>query len=343
MASEDRTPPNPVESAAAIIEALKREPEKFNYFFALRCIECANPDKSRLGDSLRPSTDPVRLTQEPSLTFAPSTLSSFEQTGKDRSPRLANLFFGLFGPNGPLPIHLTEYARDRLRNSKDPTFSRFLDIFHHRMLSHFYRAWANKEPTVNFDRMESDRFAKYAGALFGLGMPSLRGRDELPDRAKLYFAGRFSNQARNAQGLEDILSAYFRIPVAIKEFIGQWVTLPKMSQWRLGETAETGSLGQTTLLGEKVWGCQHKFRLRIGPLDFRNFQQLLPGSASLRRVTATVKNYVGYELAWDVNLLLKKEEVPQLQLGGSGQLGWTTWLHSRSLSRDRDETILNVQ
>ncbi|MEL6236605.1 MAG: type VI secretion system baseplate subunit TssG, partial [Pseudomonadota bacterium] len=30
--------------------------------------------------------------------------------------RLRNLFFGLFGPMGPLPIHLTEYARDRARN-----------------------------------------------------------------------------------------------------------------------------------------------------------------------------------------------------------------------------------
>lgn len=343
MASENRTPPDAIDGAAAIIDALKREPEKFNYFFALRCIECSNPDKPRIGDSLRPSTDPVRLTQEPSLAFATSTISSFKQTGNERPPRLANLFFGLFGPNGPLPIHLTEYARDRLRHSKDPAFSRFLDIFHHRMLSLFYRAWANKEPTVNFDRMESDRFAKYVGALFGLGMPSLRGRDELPDRAKLYFAGRFSNQTRNAQGLEDILSGYFKIPIAIKEFIGEWMMLPKKSRWRLGETAETGALGLTTIIGEKVWGCQHRFRVRIGPLEFSSFQQLLPGSKSLQRIAATVKSYVGYELAWDVNLVLKSEEVPQLRLGGNSQLGWTAWLHSKPMSTDRDDTILNAR
>ena len=342
MAGKNRKTPNAVDNAIKIIEALKAEPEKFNYFFALRCIECATPDSPRLGDSLRPLTDPVRLTQTPSLAFATSTITSYKQTKKERAPILANLFLGLFGPNGPLPVHLTEYARDRLRHSKDPTFTSFIDIFHHRMLSLFYRAWANKEPTVNFDRMESDKFAKYVGVLFGSGTPSLRNRDELPDRAKLYFAGRLSNQTRNAQGLEDILSAYFKMPVVIKEFIGEWVALPKRSRWRLGETADTGSLGKTTILGKKVWGCQHKFRIRFGPMDLDDFYEMLPGSQSLKRVVAIVKNYIGYELAWDVNLVLKKKEVAELKLGGNNRLGWTTRLYSRSLSGNLDDTILNA-
>src|SRR6478609_2460492 len=73
-------------------------------------------------------------------------------------PRLYVTFGGMFGPQGPLPLHLTEYARDRIINSADPTFARFLDIFHHRMLSLVYRAWADAQPTVQFDRPESDRF-----------------------------------------------------------------------------------------------------------------------------------------------------------------------------------------
>ena len=69
--------------------------------------------------------------------------------------------FGLFGPNGPLPIHLTEYARERLQHGGDATLCRFLDVFHHRFLALFYKAWAQAQPHVNRDRPAQDRFVVY--------------------------------------------------------------------------------------------------------------------------------------------------------------------------------------
>ncbi len=322
------------------LDLLKQSPEKFSFFLALRCIECAAADSPRLGQSLRPASDPVRLDQTPSLAFANSTLDFFEQ-GKDGAPaRLSSFFHGLFGPHGALPAHLTEHAKDRLKHAKDPTFARFVDMFHHRMLSLFYRAWANKEPTVNFDREASDQFKKYIGALFGQGMPSLHQRDELPDRAKLYFSGLLSKQVHNADGLAAMLSGYFNMPVTVNEFIGEWMPMPKESQWRLGESEETGALGQTTLVGEKAWGCQHKFRLRFGPLNFAAFKRLLPGGEDLKCVIAVVKNYIGLQFDWDSNLVLKKKEVPEFVLGGENQLGWSTWLHSGYLSVDRGDTVI---
>ncbi len=116
-------------------------------------------------------------------------------------PRLYGLFLGLFGPNAPLPLHLTEYAIDRRRNAKDGTLGAFADIFHHRMLSLFYRAWADSQPTVQFDRPDEDRFRLYIGALVGMATPHLDARDALPDQYKRFFAGRLVPQARNAEGL----------------------------------------------------------------------------------------------------------------------------------------------
>ena len=173
----------------------------------------------------------MRLAQEPSVVFAPATLAALEpeQDGPAQDHRAARLlvhFFGLFGPDGALPLHLTEYARDRRRNHRDPTFQRFADIFHHRALSLFYRAWANARPTVSLDRPEQDRFALYVGALIGLGMDSLRDRDAMPDLAKLHFAGHLAGQTRHAEGLGSILSSFFRTPVRIEGFIGAWLGLP---------------------------------------------------------------------------------------------------------------------
>lgn len=147
---------------------LENAPYKFDFFQALRHIECLNPDKEKIGLSVKPSDDPVRLGQEPSMAFAPSTLSGFTLSKKGLPPRLEVLFFGLFGPNGPMPLHLTEYVRDRIRNFDDESLSEFTNIFHHRLLSLFYRAWSDAQPTTHFDRPKQDDFSKRVGSLIGI-------------------------------------------------------------------------------------------------------------------------------------------------------------------------------
>lgn len=338
MADTERTPAH----AVALFEALQRKPYAFHFFQALRRLECLYRDQPRLGKSTRLADDPVRLAQEPSMAFAPATLATFDPGPEEQPPHLSAYFFGLFGPNGPLPLHLTEYARDRTRNYGDRTFASFADLFHHRMLALFYRAWANTQPTVSYDRPETDRFNVYVGAPFGLGMPALWNRDAVPDLAKFHYAGRLVCQARNPEGLAAILADFFQLPVAVENFIGHWLPLDEQSRCRLGETVETGSLGITAVIGERVWDCQYKFRIVIGPMTLAEFQRFLPGSASLRRLVAWVRNYVGDELLWDVNLILKKEEVPPLVLGQSAQLGWTTWLTSQPLAHDADDLYLDA-
>ncbi|MFO7641673.1 MAG: type VI secretion system baseplate subunit TssG [Candidatus Competibacteraceae bacterium] len=338
MANPDRTSADPV----ALFEALRRKPYAFHFFQALRRLECLCPDRPRLGKSVRLADDPVRLTQEPSLAFAPATLAAFDPGAEGRPPRLSEYFLGLFGPQGPLPLHLTEYARDRSRNHGDHTFAGFADIFHHRILCLFYRAWADAQPTVSFDRPETDRFNVYIGAPFGLGMPSLWNRDAAPDLAKLHYAGRLVGQTRNPEGLQAILADFFNLPVTIENFVGHWLPLSETSRCRLGTSPTTGLLGVTAVIGERVWDCQYKFRIVIGPMPLKEFQRFLPGSDSLRRLVAWVRNYVGDELLWDVNLILKREEVPPLKLGEETQLGWTTWLTSQPLDRDADDLKLDA-
>jgi len=336
MAAEDR----PKTPALALEQALEAEPYRFDFYQAMRRLECAHPGSPRLGLARRPDQEPVRLSQEPSLAFAPSTLASYRPGHDDMPGRLVVHFFGLFGPNGPLPLHLTEYARERLRNASDPTLARFLDIFHHRMLLYFYRAWASAQPAVNFDRPEEDCFALYVGALFGLGMPSLRDRDNLPDLAKLHHAGQIACQTRHADGLHSFLADFFRLPVRLEEFIGEWLELTADELCRLGASAEASTLGRSVTLGSRTWECQHKFRIVLGPLTFATYEAFLPGHDNLRRISALVRTYLGHELAWDVCLILRRDQVPALRLDGRGQLGWTTWLVSSPPVHHPDDLIL---
>jgi type VI secretion system protein ImpH len=319
-----------------LIAGLTQEPYTFGFYEALRQLECLYRNHPRLGKTVRPGDDAIRLGQTPSLQFAPSTLAAFT-SGPDAAAKLKVFFFGVFGPNGPLPLHLTEYARDRLRDSKDSTLADFTDMFHHRLLCLFYRAWADKEPTVHLDRPEQDRFAIYVGSLLGIGDPSLRHRDSIPDHTKLHFAAHLGCHRQHSEGLEAILNDFFKVPIKIREFIGEWLAIPTNSYCYLNTDHTTGQLGISAVIGTRSWQCQHKFRITVGPLSLAEYEDFLPAGNRLKNMLSLVNNYVGFEFNWDINVILKKNEVPSTQLGKYGQLGWTSWLQAGIRTTDAND------
>ncbi|MEM6468449.1 MAG: type VI secretion system baseplate subunit TssG [Planctomycetota bacterium] len=323
------------------LQRLKSEPFRFDFYHALRMLECVYSDRPRIGKSLRLSEEAIRLTQIPSLKFAPTTVAEFSAM-EDGIQQLGIYFFGLCGPNGALPLHLTEYVRDRIRHHDDTTLSAFLDVFHHRMIALFYRAWADCQPTVHRDRPESDRFSMYIGSLFGMGMESTRNRDNVPDLAKFFYAPQLSSQVRHPEGLGTMLSDFFGLPVQIEEFVGDWIELPRHCQFRLGESPGNSTLGVASTLGSHVWTCQQKFRITVGPIGWQDFVRLLPGTESEQRLHTLVRNYIGDELLWDVNLVLKQSEAPSMQLGDQ-RLGETVWIDRDGLSSDANDLVIEHQ
>ncbi len=335
MAADDgQTPHN-------IIEELEQRPFAFDLFRAIRLLESQHPESPRVGYSHSPSQDPVRFAQNPSLAFAPSTIEALRREGPGAIPRLFVHHLGLFGPNGALPQHLTEFARDRQRNSGDNTFVAFLNVFHHRLISLFYRAWADNQMVLDLDRPKDQSYAIYIGSLFGLGMESLQKRDSVQDHAKLFFAGRLSSPPRNAEGLESILKAYFEINTELETFVGRWMDLPEDSICQLGDSPRTGSLGSTTILGSHFYECQLNFRIKMGPMSLKDYERMLPCGSAFPRLRYWVLNYSGEHFFWDVELVLKADEVPQTCLGKAGRLGWTTWLKSRPFTHDANDLVLN--
>lgn len=338
MVSTNRHAPDPV----GLIEALRERPECFEFFEAVRRLECAFAANPRVGRSTKAKDDPVRFRQTPSLAFAPRSIERFEPSSGGEPASLHGLFFGLFGPNGPLPLHLTQYAMDRQINAQDNTFAAFADIFHHRLMGLFYRAWADAQPTIEADRPEEDRFALYVGALIGLAGEHLAERDAIPDQLKRFFAGRLVAQSRSAEGLCDLLAEYFRVPFAVEPFKFGWMRLPPSTHLRLGISQETASLGRSTIIGEFVPGAQGRFRLRVGPLDRDEFINFLPGNECLTQLAAAVRFYTGGELYWDVQLIVRGDEIPHAQLGRTGKLGLSTWLPASSHRDEVDDLVIIV-
>lgn len=335
MASEDRQS----DAALELYHQLQSRPYRFGLLLTLRRLDCLQRDWPATGMAVRARDEPLRLGQYPGLDFAPANVHSCQRSADGRRWMLLSRFLGVFGPNGPLPLHLTEYARDRIRRHQDDTMVRFMDVFHHRLISLFYRCWVSGQPAVQLDRPETDRFSAYIGSLMGLGTDAFRNRDALPDHARFQFVGLFHGQARNAEGLQSMLTHFFQMPCRIEQFSGHWMRLPEDSGTRLGVQSDCATLGQSAICGDRVWDTQSKFRLIFGPIDLAQFQRLLPSRGGMKRLIALVRSYVGDELLWDVQLILKRQSVPQTQLGRQGQLGWTSFLASREPDTDSDAAV----
>ena len=372
MAAAGRGSAPPVRSVA---QRLLAEPYEFDFFQAVRILERMAPTRRAVGRRGQPSDEVVRFRAHQSVAFPPSAVTELLPPDEDfASPRMAVTFLGLTGPSGALPLHYTQMILDLHRDVRGPerrALRDWFDLFNHRLISLFYRAWEKYrfhipyERGDAFDRKSPDAFTQSLFSLIGFGPPEIRGRlrvavpgldDEgLPqetilgsvdDLSLLYYAGFFANRVRNATSLSILLNDYLGLPVEVKQFQGQWLQLEPASQTCLGST---GSLGVDSVAGSRVWDVQGRFRLRLGPISYRQFQEFLPdrGPTSARKtlflLSHMTRSFVGPDLDFDVQLILNRFEVPACQLtappGLGARLGWNTWLTSRPPDRDPDDAV----
>ncbi len=333
----------------SVIAEIAAHPSSYDLFQAMRRIESANTHLPRLGDARRPIDEPIRFSHATDMTFAPAAITAIERNG-DRPPRMIQRVFGFLGPNGALPVHLSEHARDRQLHHGDETFVRFLDLLLHRFGLFFYRAWARAQPTVSLDRAADSPFIRHVGALIGLGEASARHRDALGDFPKFFYLGRLARQVRDADGLEAWLTLHFGVPARVAQFQGHWMRLDDDERSRLTRLGQHG-VSRGAVLGRSVWDVQHKFRIEIGPLRWDRFVSLLPGNVAIAQLRALVRQYVGFEFVWDLRLTLVRSDVPCWPLSGGrdrqlGRLGRTAWLKARPgfrAGQDADDLVMNVE
>jgi type VI secretion system protein ImpH len=337
MARAHRLAADPVSGAA--LETFERDAHSYTLFAALRHLEQLHPAQPRLGEARKAAEDIARIAQLPHMYFAPAEIAGCTRSERG-VPVLEQLVFGVFGPNGALPLHLTEYADARARQHDDPTVKDFVNLFQHRLACLFYRAWANADPCASRDRPDADDFRLYLGALVGIGPQSARERDALVDEAKLSRVGLFGPQTRSAEALEQAVGEYFEVPAQVIPFIGEWLPIAPDSRCRLGVAREHATLGQGATLGARTWQRQFRFEIALGPLPLARFTEFLPGARALAQLRALVAFYTNEEWSWQLRLLLEPQQLPSVQLGQSGWLGWTSWLGRPAAGAARMDTII---
>lgn len=339
-------------------EQLVREPYRFQFFQAVRLLERSAlveaqgdvPGAQPVGEDNPPPREVVRFHTLPSLAFPPGEIAALGPPPPDTSQpyQMTVPFLGLTGPAGVLPQHYTQLLIERVRR-KDYSLRDFLDTFHHRLISLFYRAWRKYRFVVGYERAaetrrpDDDLFTHCLFSLVGLGTAKLRGRQSVDDEALLYYAGHFIHAPRNALALEAILGDYLDVPARVIQFVGQWLYLERYDQSRLPSpgSREDGnnSLGVNVVVGQRVWGMENRVRVRLGPLSYAQFQRFSPRGDLLQPAAQLIRTYAGVEFDFDIQPVLRAAEVPRCQLGGDAYLGWNTWTWSAPFPRDADDAI----
>ena len=309
-----------------------------------------------IGRDSPPNLEVVRLRALPSRSFPASDICELEmiEPVEDELHPLFDLtvsFIGLYGPNGVLPVHYTQTVINETRAERKSPTRDFLDVFNHRVISLFYRAWEKYRFEIGFERAQhrdddsTDLFTNCLFSTVGLGPKPLRKRLDVPDELFVYYSGAFSAYPKNAISLERILVDIFGLEIKVVQFSGQWLQIDPDQQSRMPTRNDpdgvNAQLGRTLVAGSRVWSVDSKFRIRIGPVRYQQFRQLMPGQKKLVQLAQIIRKYVGPTLDFDVQVVLAKEDVPTMKFDRSSppQLGQNTWLFSQPLPDDKDEAV----
>jgi type VI secretion system protein ImpH len=353
-----------------LIDDLVRQGHRYDFFQAVRLLHAlalqaddadSGESQSRgVGTDHGPETEIVRFRALPAHSFPAGSIAEIRAVDSDDAAtqrfEMDVAFLGLTGPAGVLPNHYTSLMIERVR-AKDYSLRDYLDQFNHRFVSLFYRAWqkyrfpfAYEETKRASGGQDEDRFTSVLYALAGLGTDGLRGRQVYDDEAILYYIGHFSHLPRCAVSLEIMLCDYFELPVEVQQFYGQWLYLTEDYQTSLPTRANPMGLncrlGRDVVVGERVWGVENKFRLRVGPLSYADFCRLLPTGDVLSAMCQLTRFYAGPHYDFDVQPVLLADEVPWCQLDGAAtgpRLGWNTWLRNEPFVQDVDDAVFALE
>jgi type VI secretion system protein ImpH len=350
MATTSRleSPPLTARTASAQPELerlLEETPTAVGFFQAMRLLEILHPDREPVGGFGDPAREVVRIGVNPATSFPPSEIAGLELEPGDQ-PRMTVNFMGLNGPQGVMPLVYSSLVAERAR-ARDRGPAAFVDLFNHRMISLFYRAWGKMRITVASQRDGYDRFTSHLRDLIGLGTPGLQGRLGLPDEVLLFYSGLLAPKGRPVTALEQLIEDYFGVRAEVEQFVGAWYPVDEATQCRLGdEEDESTQLGIGAVAGDEIWDHQSRIRLRLGPMTRRQYDRFLPDGDAHGPLAEITRFFTSDEVDVEVQLVLARDEVPACSLGvdddSPPSLGWCTWLRSEPFAHDADDTILTL-
>lgn len=279
-----------------------------------------------------------------SLAFPACELVEVDVTDAgDEAPHIALTpsFIGLLGVTGALPLHDTQHLADLPPGEQRDGARAFIDLLSARLVALYCQAG-------ELCRLEHGLATGGRDDMLRL-LLTLSGAQPAPvppyDHVAAYYAGLLRLRPVSAAAIAQILSGYFGVPVACKQFAGGWEPVPPQRRSILGARPV---LGCGTMLGARLFRPERGVRLEVGPLDAIQLERFLPGADASEALAGLLRLCAVPPLAFEVRLLLAPQAIRPWVLGPPGQrrrLGWDTFLPDRHGRAERAEVryLLRVQ
>ena len=329
-------------NTASLKEQLFERASAFEFFQAVRLLHKLRPDRAGVGRDADPEREAVRFRSDTSFVFPEGDIAEISAGEPGKPDEMVVKLIGIASPGsfGSLPTPYVEEVRRQERALKNPAMREFFDLFNHRLVALFYRAWERSRLPVLHDLGADNAFESALFAVLGMLGPALDARLPLDQTSLLSRAGLLAMAPAPASAIESIVTSLFDVPARVEQFVPNWYAIDATDRSRLG--AANARLGVDLHLGEQVLLAQSRFRVSVGPTARDRFLALLPDGEGFAALSSVVRLAAGVEFDFDVQIVLAAAEVPETRLfGGLGasQLGWTSWLRTQPFTEDARAAI----
>jgi type VI secretion system protein ImpH len=329
---------------------------EFDFFQLTWLLERLTDDREPVGGRGPVSKEAVRFRPHVSMGFPSTDVRRVAEVADpdtgDTKYVVDVTFLGLYGTSTPLPLH---YAVDILRSvdkyephaaSKADDSPRstddastgaapardFLDIFHHRLISLFYRSWTKYRYDKAFGLPGRDAITDYL--LWLIGCP--KSFDDVvgiePIRL-IRYAGILTQHPRSAVTLEGMLDDYWEgLDVEVEQFIGRWVPIAPADLNVVGTVNTSTAIDLT--IGEQVYDLAGTFNVAIGPMDWPSYLTFLPDGECFGQTRSLIQLYCADPNSFTIEVKLLAHEVPEMRLTSgddAGRLGYTSWIRTEDI------------
>jgi type VI secretion system protein ImpH len=286
-------------------------------------IERARGTKDALGGDGPFHNEAIRFRHDPSLVFHTHDISAASRT--EYGVELTTTFAGLTGSASPLaPMLLEAMTRD----DDDGALQReFLDLFHHRLLSLFYRGLLKHDLAR---AAQTGPLPRILGWLLGLaGLPYEHAERtsglELATLLRLLplLVCYPPNATRLSVAIRDVLGDVLgQAKVHVVPMTGGYVSIAESARARLGVDAR---LGKTTALGGCAGVPVSEVCVQIASLCPDSCRRLSPGGDRHAELVRVSRLFAPETVC--VTLELTPSQTPRTRLGRTeARLGTRSWL-----------------
>ena len=296
--------------STTLLMQLCKNSEKFDFFQAVRLLELAavgfeSGDECLIskpvGYNYMSNEEVIRFYGLTSFSFPISPISKISCIKNAYKTKNSNdfklrfnmivTFIGLTGSNGVLPNHYSELLIKNLR-SKDNCLKEFIDIFNHRTISLFYRAWKKYRIFANYEQI-----SHVLSCLAGIGAINKNNYLSVSKESLIFYSGLY-HQPRSANALEAILNDYFLSPIHVKQFQVETIFLTKCEQTRISALENNifyNRLGSNAVLGNKIHDLNSVYKEGVGIFVQMSGYNIISNNAIFNTT------YTGISVGWRWN------------------------------------------